>query len=512
MKVPQKTNKFLLFDDQYTAEKNGFKTSVNQAEITEAPALAADHTWERGGLSGDSCVTVLKEDGVYKMWYCIGNPESEGRENRVLSARERGNLDLLNVPQKFIADILCPSRYFLCYATSKDGLNWEKKSLGLYELDGNRENNIVFSGRIGATVFIDPTAEPDKKYKMIHGGSLRLPHWMKQKNEFVRMAYTGIYGAYSPDGIHWTGTEKQIMPWYTDTTNVCYWDDAIKKYVAYVRIDKDMTFENGKTLMVGPGHNTYRIIARSESEDFENFPPPTSVLEPEPDEVEDYYKGDTCNNGLDFYNSSALKYPFAENCYFMFPSYFYHAPDTLDLHISTSRNGIDYTRHDQPVLPIGKFGDFDARQLYMGTGMIKEKRRIYMYCLAYDTGHGSNIRKAAVGRIAFREDGFVSQDAADNGTYTTVPIRIGGDCNCLKVNLETVGEGFMRCALLRPSGEVIAGKSVEDSDIITGDHLEVTMSWKGVSDLKSLQGQDIKIKFVGKSVKLYSFHLAPESN
>ena len=176
MKIPKKSNKFLLFDDQYTDEKIGFKTSINPAKMAGAPLLIADQVWERAGLAGDSCVTVLKEDGIYKMWYCIANPEPEKVKNRELSSEELGNLDLVNIPKKFMADILCPSRYFLCYATSKDGLKWEKKKLGLYELDGNKGNNIVFSGRIGATVFIDPNAKPDKKYKMIHGGSLRLPH------------------------------------------------------------------------------------------------------------------------------------------------------------------------------------------------------------------------------------------------------------------------------------------------------------------------------------------------
>ena len=250
MKTPNYKNKFLLFDDQYTEHKTGFETTVNPPKMVKYPLLTADQPWERAGLAGDSCITVLKEDGIYKMWYCIASPEPEKGKDRDLTKAEKENLNLHNVPKKFIADILCPSRYFLCYATSTDGLTWEKDKLGIYELDGSKENNIVFSGRIGATVFIDPAATPDKRYKMIHGGSLRLPHWQKMQNKFVRMAYTGIFGAYSADGIHWTNIDKQIMPWYTDTTNVCYWDEAIKKYVAYVRTDKDMVFENSKTLML----------------------------------------------------------------------------------------------------------------------------------------------------------------------------------------------------------------------------------------------------------------------
>ena len=145
----------------------------------------------------------------------------------------------------------------------------------------------------------------------------------------------------------------------------------------------------------------------------------------------------------------------------------------------------------------------------MATGMIKEDDQIYMYCLAYNTGHADTQRKAAVGRISFRKDRFISQNAADEGVYTTIPIKIENNCNCIRVNLETSEDGFMRCELLKASGEVIAGMNIENSAVITGNHSSVKMSWEGIDNLKSLQGQDIRIRFIGKAVKLYSFELSP---
>ena len=512
MKSSRYRNKYLLFDDRYTERKSGFKTTVTPARQAECPLVVADSPWERAGLCGDSCVTVLKRDGIHRMWYSIRNPEPERRANRDLTAAERERLDLADVPKKYLADILCPSRYYLCYATSEDGLRWEKGHLGIYEIDGNRDNNIVFSGRLGATVFVDPNAPPDKRYRMIHGGSIRLPHWHRRRRQFMRMAYTGIYGACSADGIHWQSTEQPIMPWYTDTTNVCYWDEAIGKYVAYVRRDKDMDFDDGKTVMLGEGHNTYRIVARSESADFENFPPPVNVLEPEPEEVEDYFKGEPCRNGLDFYSSAAVKYPFADDAYLLFPSYFYHEPDTLDVHIATSRNGVDYMRHDEPFLALGRYGDFDARQLYMATGMIGEHRLIHMYYLVYDKGHDAGARskhRAAIGRVSFPVDRFIAQHVQGDGTLTTVPVEVDG--RGLQVNVETSGAGFLRAALLNPSGEAIEGREVGNSDAISGDHSRIKLSWRGVSDLSSLRGRTIAVRFVGRSARLYSFEWSRDS-
>ena len=513
MKSPPYRGKHLLFDDRYTDTKSGFETTVTPPRQAECPVLVADAPWERAGLCGDSCVTVLKQDDRYRMWYSIRNPEPERRANRDLTAAERERLDLADVPKKYLADILCPSRYYLCYATSEDGLRWEKKPHGLYGIDGNGDNNIVFAGRLGATVFTDPNAAPDRRYKMIHGGSVRLPHWQKRQNRFMRMAYTGIYGAYSADGIRWTSTEAPTMPWYTDTTNVCYWDEAIGKYVAYVRRDKDMDFDDGKTVMLGEGHNTYRIVARSESPDFENFPPPRNVLEPEPGEVEDYFKGEPCRNGMDFYNSAAVKYPFADDTYLLFPSYFYHDPDTLDVHIATSRNGTDYTRHDEPFLALGRYGDFEAKQIYMATGMIADQELIHMYCLLYDKGHDVGARsgrEAAIGRVSFPLDRFIGQSAEKDGTLTTVPIEVDGDAHSLQVNVETAGNGFLRAALLGPEGEPIDGWGVEDSDAVNGNHAQAILSWQGANDISSLQGRSIAIHFVGQSVKLYAFEWSPD--
>ena len=43
----------------------------------------------------------------------------------------------------------------ICYATSKDGIHWEKPDLGLVEYNGSQRNNIVWRGPHGAGVIKD---------------------------------------------------------------------------------------------------------------------------------------------------------------------------------------------------------------------------------------------------------------------------------------------------------------------------------------------------------------------
>jgi hypothetical protein len=89
----------------------------------------------------------------------------------------------------------------ICYATSKDGINWEKPNLGLVEFNGSKDNNIVdFPEPLlwsTAAVLYDPEdPDPARRFKLAYeGGSEENP------NNVFRVAF-------SPDGLHWTPSPK----------------------------------------------------------------------------------------------------------------------------------------------------------------------------------------------------------------------------------------------------------------------------------------------------------------
>ena len=61
----------------------------------------------------------------------------------------------------------------MSYAESLDGVHWTKPSLGLYEFNGSKDNNIFWSGKATDLVpFLDgnPAAPPDQRYKAIGRG------------------------------------------------------------------------------------------------------------------------------------------------------------------------------------------------------------------------------------------------------------------------------------------------------------------------------------------------------
>ena len=160
-------------------------------ERTAEPLVKADRPWEDFTLS--SC-NVLRIENQWHLWY---------------NAYDHG----------YRTDADC----YFCYARSKDGIHWAKPSLGVFSYKGSKDNNILEFGCAGNAVFLD-------ERRRRRSGSKRWalaaawPTWD-----------WWIYGATSPDGIHWKWREK---PFYkknsADSDNVCIHDGDI--YRLYVRM------------------------------------------------------------------------------------------------------------------------------------------------------------------------------------------------------------------------------------------------------------------------------------
>ena len=469
------TDNQLLFDDALVEDKLGFVLTLNQPERAEAPALEPERPWETRGIHASS--VVEGEDGTHLMYY--GATGEDGRS--------------------------------LCYATSPDGVAWERPNLGIVEYGGNTDNNLVLKGTTGS-VFRDPKAPAEARYKLI--GEDRTPWGVTSvncggarfryfKEELETWKYTSIIGAHSPDGIHWTKYPEPIMPWYTDTLNVAFWDDRIERYVAYVRWNEHLHIdETGKQV----GSFDYRTIARAESDDYEHFPEPVKVEEPDFTLAEDE---DQVGGGL--YNSATIKYADAVDGYFIFPSAYHHTSDTLDVQLATSRDGIHFDRWLEPFVRLGVSGRFDSKGMYMAPGLIRSGEEMYLYYGGTDARHDIDVdvkrvadQKSGIGRLRLRRDGFVSQDVdSDEGWLTTVPFVVEGDR--LRVNVDASSRGWLKVEILDDTGHALWGFEKSVADRLMFNDLALTVSWNGSSDVSSLRGRVVRLRFVGQWVKLFSF-------
>lgn len=456
----------LFIDDLFFASAKNVHLQMNPAQKTGEENVVRDKPWESATLNW---CNVMDDDGKYRMWYeCYdidGWPTADDTS--------------------------------FCYAESKDGIHWTKPELGLFEYQGSKQNNILFRqigegdyrSRVhGVCVFKDPTAPPDQRYKGVSQGNFTREPGIQ--TSWGGMMYNKIAGMYSPDGIHWTRYPKSIICEFADSQDSGFWDDQLKKYVVY-----------GRVCSLG------RVVGRSESSDFKEFKPLEPVLQANEKDPAD----------SDLYNPAALKYPFAPNIYFLFPSLFQHGPQTLDIRLAVSRDGIHWTypQQEKAFIPLGKKGEFDCGSLYMGHGILRVGNEIWQYYGGARVNHAEgeleNIRQPGnsrvLSRVISRLDGFVSVEAgSEAGEFITPPLEFQG--NILQLNVKVREGGEVRVALLDENNQPIERRTLEDCLPIKGDNVNLTVMWKTDGDVSKRAGMPTRLQFQIKNASLYAFQFA----
>ena len=492
--LPLDGNKALFFDDHYIAEKTGFTLRLGSVCRDERPVLTPDQPWENGGIIGDSNCTVIDDNGRLRMWYVIPNPERAGHTGPEPTEAELAALD-----EKTRNDLRHTGEMVLCHAVSDDGVNWEKPELNLIAHGGGAATNMLLAGRMGATVFIDPTDVPDRRYKLIHGFGPRLPHRVAWSDS-VREIFHGIYGSYSADGLRWHTHPEPIMAWYTDTTNVAYYDSRIGQYVAFVRYNQNLGFRDNGTCPLRRGAEHYRAIGRSQSADFFHFPAPDKIAEPSPRQRRPRA------TGMDYYNTAAMIHPEAPDGYLMLSSNFHHEQDGLQVHLATSRDGVHYRRWTQPLLTPGSEGSFDSRSIYMATGLVQRGDEMWLYYHGRNWRHGERPtipRSGAIGRVRLRLDGFACQEARPSGgTLLTAPLHFHG--NRLAVNFDAAAGGRLKVELCDIDGRPLPGYTAAEADWQFYNDVRRIITWRGSSQLPALPQQIVRLRFSGAGVRLYA--------
>ena len=372
-----------------------------------------------------------------------------------------------------------------CYAESRDGIHWTKPELGLFEYQGSKKNNILFrqvgTGRAksrvhGANVFLDPIAEPEAKYKAVSQGM-----WKGRARPHT------VAGMFSADGLKWTRYPKPICNIFADSQYSGFWDSSVEKYVLYGR-----SFAGG------------RAIGRSVSEDITQFTPLKTVLHADANDPPQ----------SDLYNPAAIKYATADNVYCMFPSLFQHGPDTLDIRLAVSRDGIHWTwpEQDKAFIPLGDEGSFDSKCLYMGQGIVQAGDETWLYYSGAPLGHSGHDledlikceQPRAYSRVVSKRDRFVSATAGDQaGWFVTPPLTFFGDT--LVLNAKVRKGGNIRVALLDEKGKPLPKRTLDDCLPITGDGLNIPVKWKTGGDVALRAGRPTRMKVEMKDADLFGF-------
>lgn len=449
----------------------GLKLSVHSPQIDEEPFLVADRPWE--GSIGAHTSIFFGGDGrsQFRLFYRC-SPEH-------LSART-------------------PKAALLAYAESDDGETWVKPSTGVVDFDGSTENNLVLGmntteGRPvqSPMVFFDPIAESARRIKLIYRG--------------LENGKPCIYACKSDDGIHWVHYDEPILKdYFSDTHNVVRLDPVRNAYVGYFRGWTD--FESG----VRHGRRT---IAYAQTQKFDTWPKPETIV------AADRLDGpDT-----DIYTNAFTPWP-GTHSYLMFPAFYQRSRDVTEVHMLTSRDGIKWERPSrEPIIPSGEPGTPSVGSMYAGAGLVETARGdVSLVLTPYTTTHNQDSkpgvpwgpeRSPGYYFARWRKDGFASLDAASEAYFSTVPFTFDGER--LEVNLWTRYGGEVSFELVDASEETrerdaepVPGRTFDDCDAITGDHVKHVVTWRGESNVDALTGRPVRLRVKMRRARLYSLQFA----
>ena len=386
------------------------------------------------------------------------------------------------------------SREYTALAESVNCINWTRPSLGLFEFNGSKDNNIIWTGKEAGyweshnfTPFKDknPKCDPSQKYKAVTLGRRDVDG--DGENERVLLGFA------SGDGIHWFPIQDDAIiseGGGFDSQNVAFWDTNLEKYVCYSRV----------------GVNGIRGIQRSLSGDFLKWSKP-ELLEYGDAKLEQ------------FYTNAIIQYFRAPHIYLGFPMRFVPERKSVsadnkevdalsDAVFMSSRDGIHWDRYFmeafiRPGLNQQNWGNGHGNQM-AAWGLVPtspEEISIFWnenYDYNNKTGHGPSLIRGIL-----RTDGFVSVNAPfKGGRFVTKPLVFKG--KSLYINFSTSAVGYIKVEITDPDAKPFKGFDINSSEELYGDEIERIVKWNNKSDVSSLNGKIVKLKFNMKDADLYS--------
>lgn len=452
---------------------------------------------------------TLFDEGRYKAWYTVPpclTPEPFSTKERILPGHNA----------------------HLAYAESADGVTWNKPRLGLFDYAGNRENNLVFRGDLngsargfhGGSVFLDPSSRAER-FKMLYLGLITDEEWAafekKYPGETDTMArrpnvggdrcVVAVFGAVSPDGVHWKALPEPLMIQHADTLNTCSYDLDLKKYVAYVRawqvnervsgfgpVDSDCWIAVGR-----------RSIGRSVSSDFRHFSPPEIVLGTGADMAPSHV----------WYTNGKTTLPDCPDHHVMFPWLWELEKDGGAVWLFSSPDGRTWSRvPGGPVVSPGTTGQADGAFVTCSGQLLEYPGDLWG--IPYDgvpiphkyPGRDITQRKGLYpglqgvsGLATWPKGRLVALECEEEGEFATVAILPPSER--LRLNATVLPTGFIQVAVrLFGQGGDVPGRGFADTDRLIGDRLAMSVTWKNETLLKH-RGKPVILRFRLRQAKLF---------
>ncbi len=372
-----------------------------------------------------------------------------------------------------------------CVAESRDGIHFTRPNLGLIEVRGTKENNVIWKGveSHNFAPFVDrnPNTPADERYKAL--GGLKAPgrNWQQGATP------GGLYAFVSADGIHWR--KKRDQPVLTegafDSLNLAFWDPVRNRYTCYSRI-----FAKG-----------VRAVQSASSTDF---------LAWSQGSANQYDPGVPLEH---FYTSATLPCPGAEHLTVAFPMRFLPARQKIPTHkpagasdavFMSSRDGVNWNRPflDAWMRPGPDERNWTDRSNMPAWGIVESAPGEWsMYLSEHYRWPDNRIRRVVMPRHRLAS----MHASAKGGEFTTPPLVLGG--RQLMLNYATSAAGSVQVEVLDASGRPLPGFALADHPPLFGDELNAVVRWKNASALSEANGP-VQLRFVLKDADIFALRFA----
>ena len=469
-----------LFVDRYLVDRlEGARLLLHEPR-SGGVAIKVDRPWEGRFNYGHK---VFKDGGTYHLYYL---------------AR-----DMVGGEKLFVE--------YSSYAWSQDGVHWEKPNLGLVERQGSLENNLIMKGSLVPFLDDRPGVPRSLRFKATMVESRKREDW-KKEHLLDGKSYTDMYLFDSADGVKFRKVQEKpvfttSLPNGFDGVQSIFWSETEDRYLLYFRY---MTANDG---------TGKRSVARSTSKDLMSWTDPIpmefttgGIVPPE-----------------HLYEHQTVPYFRAPHIYVAFPPRFMQDREVLEVDTATKLGLVP-----DPTIPWGPYwrikDSSDAAFMTSRGGTLYDRtfmgvfvrpgpgavnwttRTNYPLQGVVPTGSGEMsiyvVRHYAdpswhIQRMTLRLDGFASLNAPyEGGTLVTKPLKFEG--NQLEINYSTSAAGGLKVEIQDEKGQPVEGFSLKECPEIIGDEISRIVSWKGSSDVGSLAGKTVRLRFAMKDADLYS--------
>ena len=443
----QGRKKFLLLDSRIVQSTRNAKLTVGTVKKHEGnPLFREDKPWEPRFDNVYANIIYDEQEQLYKCWYSPFVTDS-GHTNTPRDDREPGQY------MTRLRETGGDREMGVCYATSKDGIDWVKPLMDIRLWEGDRRTNIVDIGPHGAGVMKDlREADPKRRYKMF-------------------MKDGGMAVEFSPDGLHWTDPIRcPDVDAAGDTHNNAFWAPELERYVGITRLWND--------------NPRQRVVGRTESRDFVNWTKAVEVFRRDP--------------SRQIYALPVFRYA---GVYIGLPVIFQPETDRSHTELAWSPDTIHWSRiePDVPLIPTSSEpGDYDWGCVYGAACPIVLDDEIRLYYGASNGPH-TDWRDGFFALATLRPDGFAGYEPVSDGepaVVTTTPFSaLPGE---LKITADAAG-GAVRVAVLDEAGETLAV-----SEAIREDVTDRPAVFPPDFDFAG-RSEPVRLQFRCESSKLYAF-------